>query len=86
LIAEGHYREAMPYITAFHHSACQVILSDGPEQAKPIYAARLAQTLREMGMETEAQCEATIARARRWHDACFALARHIADVHPGIVD
>ena len=51
-----------------------------------IYAARLAQALREMGMETEAQCDATLARARRWHDDCFALARHIADVHPGIVD
>jgi len=86
LIAEGHYREAMAYITAFYHSACRVILSDGPEEAKPIYAARLAQALREMGMETEAQCDATLARARRWHDDCFALARHIADVHPGIVD
>jgi hypothetical protein len=76
----------MAYITAFYHSACRVILSDGPEEAKPTYAARLAQALREMGMETEAQCDATLARARRWHDDCFSLARHIADVHPGIVD
>lgn len=86
LIADGYHREALRLVTAFYFSACQVIVRDGPQEVKPVYAARLAQMLREMGMATDAQCDQAVMRARRWHDACFALARQIADVHPGIVD
>ena len=58
----------------------QMVLTHDPENEA------VHQSLMLSYLAIEAQCDAAISRAHRWHDACFTLARQIADVHRGIID
>ena len=86
MIDEGYDREALGWVTPFFLSATDVILADGPEAERPVFAARQAAFLRELGFATAQERAAKWAHAHRLYDRVFALAAETVATHPGIVD
>jgi hypothetical protein len=86
MLDEGYHREAACWLTAIHLASTDVILTDGPEEERPSFAARQAALLRELGLETAAAREARFAEAARLSERIFALAEEIAGRHPEILD
>jgi hypothetical protein len=86
MLAEGHHREALAWATAVHLAAGDVLLDDGPEGDKPLFAFRQARLLKDLGLETAAARAQAVAALGRVHDRIFALADDIAARHPAIVD
>lgn len=84
LLEEGFHREALLWVSPYYGASCSIILSDGPEQAKPTVAERGAQLLEEFGMGTAEARAARIAEAQLLHERFFTLATDIAMRHPGI--
>jgi hypothetical protein len=86
MIAEGCYREALPWIGAFTTAATDLLLADGPEESRPIFAARRAGLLREVGFDTTAARAARIEQVNHLRDRVFALADEMISVNPGVFD
>lgn len=86
MIDDGHHREALAWIAPFSLAAIDVILVDGPEEARPVFAARLGGLLREFGFDTAEAREAKLAQRACLEDRVFALVYDIVAAHPGIVD
>jgi hypothetical protein len=86
MLAERHHRAAMHWITPYYLATAGVILADGPEAAKPIFADRLARFLDEFAPRTSDERRARQERLIRFHDEIFALAYDIAACDPRVVD
>jgi hypothetical protein len=86
MIDEGHHREALGWITPFYTSTCDVILTDGPEHLKPIYAQRQAAFLARFASSSDAARDRRFAAACPVYERIFALAEEIAASHPDVVD
>lgn len=85
LLAAGHHREALAWLSAYTLSCGEIILADGPEEVKPIYAARQDAFLAELGYENAAAFDRE-ERARTLQAVCFALADTIVATHPSLRD
>jgi hypothetical protein len=86
LMEEGYHREAMAWLIPWYLAATDVIMVDGPDGEKPVFAARSTRLLREMGMETEEARSARMEQANLLYDVCFTLASDIIATYPDIVD
>lgn len=78
MIAEHHHRAAMHWISPYYLATAHVILADGPEPLKPVYADRLARFLDEFAPRTSDERRVRQAGLSRWHDKIFELAYDIA--------
>jgi hypothetical protein len=86
MLAAGYHHEAMGWVLPYYLGTTDVILADGPEADKPFFAARLADLLQALGLDTtEARAAATV-RAVALYDRMLDLAEAIVASHPGIVD
>jgi hypothetical protein len=83
---DGYHREAMAWLIPWYLAATDVIMVDGPDGEKPVFAARSSRLLREMGMDTEEARRARMEHAHTLYDQCFTLASDIIAKYPGIVD
>jgi hypothetical protein len=86
MIDEGYYREALGWTTPFVMASTNVILVDGTDDEKPIYAAIQAGVLETLGMATEDALDAKFAQARQLYDQFFALADEIVASNPNVAD
>ena len=86
MIAEGYHREALPWIGAFTTAATDLLLVDGPEDKRPMFAARRAELLREVGFDTATARAAKIEDVNRLRDRVFALATELISANPGVLD
>ena len=86
MLAEGYHREAMGWVLPYHLATADVILADGPDPVKPGFAARRADLLRALGLDTAEARAAAIERATRLYDQIFALADEIVANNPGVMD
>jgi hypothetical protein len=78
MIAAGHHREALAWITAFLCGSIDVILADGPEAEKLRCLARQSELLRQFGMDDPTAMVTRFVEAHRLGDEIFALAEKIA--------
>jgi hypothetical protein len=86
MLAEGYHREAMAWVMPYHLATADVVMAYGPETVKPQMAARQAELLRALGLETaEARAEA-IERAMGLYERIFVFAEEIVANHPEVVD
>jgi hypothetical protein len=86
MLDEGHHREAMCWIVAYHLATSDVILAHGPAAAVTEFAARQAGLLRTLGLDTADARAAAIERATRLYDEMFILAESIVARHPDVID
>ena len=86
MIADGDHREALAWVTPFHLSTTDVMLVDGPETDRPVYAERRARFLQTLGFDTAEARAAKFEQANRLYDQTFALAADIIAKHPRIID
>ena len=86
LLAEGFHREALGWVLPYHLATADVILTDGPAAARPVFAARQTALLRVLGLDTAEARASAAARATRTYDRIFVLAEEIIAAHPGVVD
>jgi hypothetical protein len=86
LIDDGYYREALFWTTPFVMASTDVILVDGTDDEKPIYAAIKAGVLETLGMADEDALDAKFAQARHFYDRFFALADEIVASNPDVVE
>jgi hypothetical protein len=75
MLAEDHHREVLGWATSLYLITTDVILADGPAATKPLYAARRARLLAELGLDTADARATAFARAAsttgssRWRTA-----------------
>ena len=86
MIAKGCHREALPWIGAFTTASTDLLLVDGPEDKRPMFAARLSGLLREVGFDTDAARAAKIEHVNQLRDRVFALAAELVSANPGVID
>jgi hypothetical protein len=83
---EGYHREAMAWVMPYHLATADVVIAYGAETMKPQMAARQAELLRALGLETaEGRAEA-IERAMGLYEKMFAFAEEIVASDPEVVD
>jgi hypothetical protein len=81
LLAEGHHREALLWLTPFYHASTDIILADGPAGVQATFAERHAGFLADLGFGTEAERVSRIEQVRRVSESILALADGIVPRH-----
>ncbi|MGD9891680.1 MAG: hypothetical protein AB7R89_05710 [Dehalococcoidia bacterium] len=74
LIAEGHDREALHWLTPFYHASTDIIRADGPDAERAAFSARHAGFLADLGLGTETERTARIDQVRQISESILALA------------
>jgi hypothetical protein len=86
MLAEGHHREALGWLVPYYVSATDIIVADGSDAQKAMFAARCDAFLRELGMDRAAGRVEKFAQAARLYECIFALADEIVAHHPAVID
>jgi hypothetical protein len=86
MIENGYHREALVWTTPCLCSAIDIILTDGPEEDKPHFAACRDEFLHTIGFTTPEASKRKLGLAMSLHDRVFALADEIIATHPNIRD
>ncbi len=86
LIDAGQVEQAVGWMVAFYGSSINVILADGPDDVKPIFAARKNRLLEMLGMDTQASRDERYLRMMRLDEQFFKLAEDMVRCNPNIFD
>lgn len=86
LIADGLIEEAVGWLLAFYFSSVTVILVDGPDEVKPMFAARRDRVVSMLGMNTQESLDEWYQRMMRLDEQFFKLAEELIQSNPNIFD
>ncbi|HEY7020551.1 MAG TPA: hypothetical protein VH349_05500 [Ktedonobacterales bacterium] len=86
LLEAGFIEEAVGWLLAFYLSSATVILVDGPDEVKPVFAARRDRVVRLLGMDTQEALDERYQRILHLDEQFFLLAEELIQSNPGIFD
>jgi hypothetical protein len=86
LIEAGLTEQAAGWMLAFYLSSVTVILADGPDEVKPLFAARRSQLVKMLGMDTPEALDERYQRIMRLDEQFFKLAEELIQSNPDIFD
>jgi hypothetical protein len=86
LIDVGRVEQAVGWMLAFYGSSINVILADGLDEVKPMYAARIKLLMEMLGIDSPQELDARYLRMKRLDEQFFKLAEEIIRRNPNIFD
>jgi hypothetical protein len=86
LLEAGYIEEAVGWLLAFYFSSVTVILVDGPDEVKPVFAARRDQLVSMLGMDTQEALDERYQRMTRLDEQFFKLAEALIHSNPAVCD
>ena len=86
LIDAGLVDQAVGWMLAFYGSSINVILADGPDEVKPMYAARIKRLMEMLGLASPVELDERYRRMMRLDEQFFELAEEMVCDNPSIFD
>jgi hypothetical protein len=86
LIDAGLVDQAVGWMLAFYGSSIIVILADGPDEMKPMYAARINSLMKMLGLDSPDELDERYSRMQQLDEKFFELAEEMVRLNPHIFD
>jgi hypothetical protein len=86
LIDSGLVEQAAGWMQAFYVSSINVILADGPEEVKPIFATRKNRLAKILEVGPKESMDARYLRMMQLDEQFFSLAEDMVQSNPNICD
>jgi hypothetical protein len=86
LLDAGLVEQAVGWMIAYYGSSINVILADGPNEVKPMFAMKIKRLMEMLGAETQAARDERYLHMLRLDEQFFKLAEDIIDCNAAIFD